>query len=113
MKLDAVLHIPMSEYCCGLDEEHILYRLRCAAGDMKRVTLFYADTACRVTPILFTPVSMERILSDAYHDYWQVTEKRHCSIMGMCLPIIWWMTAPSILSFPLITGRILLPCRIG
>ena len=75
MKLDAVLHIPMSEYCCGLDEEHILYRLRCAAGDMKRVTLFYADTACRVTPILFTPVSMERILSDAYHDYWQVTVK--------------------------------------
>lgn len=65
----------MSEYCCGLDEEHILYRLRCAVGDMKRVTLFYADTACRVTPILFTPVSMERILSDAYHDYWQVTVK--------------------------------------
>lgn len=75
MKLDAVLHIPMSEYCCGLDEEHILYRLRCAAGDMKRVTLFYADTACRVTPILFSPVPMERILSDAYHDYWQVTVK--------------------------------------
>ena len=30
MKLDAVLHIPMSEYCCGLDERHIVYRLRCA-----------------------------------------------------------------------------------
>ena len=36
MKLDAVLHIPMSEYCCGLDERHIVYRLRCAKGDMKR-----------------------------------------------------------------------------
>ena len=47
MKLDAVLHIPMSEYCCGLDERRIVYRLRCAKGDMKRVTLFYADTACR------------------------------------------------------------------
>ena len=32
MKLDAVLHIPMSEYCFGLDETHIVYRLRCAKG---------------------------------------------------------------------------------
>ena len=72
MKLDAVLHIPMSEYCCGLDERHIVYRLRCAGGDLQRVTLFYADTACRVNPILFTSVPMEKVLSDACHDYWQV-----------------------------------------
>ena len=72
MKLDAVLHIPMSEYCCGLDERHIVYRLRCARGDLQRVTLFYADTACRVNPILFTSVPMEKVLSDACHDYWQV-----------------------------------------
>ena len=72
MKLDAVLHIPMSEYCCGLDERHIVYRLRCARGDLQRVTLFYADTACRVNPILFTAVPMEKVLSDACHDYWQV-----------------------------------------
>ena len=64
MKLDAVLHIPMSEYCCGLDERHIVYRLRCARGDLQRVTLFYADTACRVNPILFTSVPMEKLLSD-------------------------------------------------
>ena len=54
MKLDAILHLPMSEYCCGLDERRIVYRLRCARGDLKQVTLFYADTACRVDPI---PVS--------------------------------------------------------
>ena len=71
MKLDAVLHIPMSEYCFGLDETHIVYRLRCARDDLKRVTLCYGDTACRVTPILFTPVSMELTASDPYHDYWQ------------------------------------------
>ena len=64
MKLDAVLHIPMSEYCCGLDERRIVYRLRCARGDLQRVTLFYADTACRVNPILFTSVPMEKVLSD-------------------------------------------------
>ena len=72
MKQDAVLHIPMSEYCCGLDERRIVYRLRCARDDLKHVTLFYADTACRVNPILFTAVPMEKILSDTFHDYWQV-----------------------------------------
>lgn len=72
MKLDAVLHIPMSEYCHGLDEKRIVYRLRCAKGDLKRVTLWYGDTACRVTPIVFTPVPMTVAASDLYHDYWQV-----------------------------------------
>ena len=70
MKLDAILHIPMSEYAHGLDEDHIVFRLRCAKGDLKRCTLYYGD--CRVTPILFTPVPMELTLSDQYHDYYQV-----------------------------------------
>ena len=72
MKLDAILHIPMSEYCHGLDENHIVYRMRSAKGDLKKVTLYYGDTACRVTPIIFTPVLMELVMSDLYHDYWQV-----------------------------------------
>ena len=71
MKLDAVLHIPMSEFCHGLDDNHIVYRMRSAKGDLKRVTLFYGDTACRVTPIIFTPVHMELVASSMYHDYWQ------------------------------------------
>lgn len=73
MKLDAVLHVPMSQYAYGCDEHHITYRLRCARGDLKRVTLYYGDTACRVTPIVFTAVPMEVILWDKLHDYWQVT----------------------------------------
>lgn len=73
MKLDAVLHIPMSSYCHAVDEAHIVYRLRCARGDLQRVTLFYGDTACRVTPIVFTPVPMEIVAKDRYHDYWQAT----------------------------------------
>jgi len=72
MKLDAILHIPMSEYCHGLDENHIVYRLRSARGDLKKVTLYYGDTACRVTPIIFTPVPMELVVSDLLHNYWQV-----------------------------------------
>lgn len=72
MKLDAILHIPMSEYAHGLDENHIVFRLRCAKGDLKRCTLYYGDTACRVTPILFTPAPMELTLSDLYHDFYQL-----------------------------------------
>ncbi len=72
MKLDAVLHIPMSEYAYGLDETHIVYKLRCAKGDLKKVTLYYGDTACRVTPITFFPVKMDIVASDKLHDYWQV-----------------------------------------
>lgn len=72
MKLDAVFHQPMSEYCHGLSEAQIVYRLRCARGDLQKVTLYYGDTACRVTPILFTPVKMEKVASDLLHDYWQV-----------------------------------------
>lgn len=72
MKLDAILHIPMSEYAHGLDERRIVFRLRCARGDLKRCTLHYGDTACRVTPILFTPASMELALSSQYHDYYQI-----------------------------------------
>ena len=73
MRLDAVLHIPMSQYAYGEDERHITYRLRCARGDLQRVTLHYGDTACRVTPIVFTAVPMEAVLRDKLHDYWQVT----------------------------------------
>ena len=49
MNYAAILHLPMSEYCHGLDENRIVYRLRCARGDLERVTLSYGDTACRVT----------------------------------------------------------------
>lgn len=73
MRLESVLHIPMSEYCHGIDENRIVYRLRCGRDDLKKVTLYYGDTACRVTPIIFTPAPMEKAASDGYHDYWQVT----------------------------------------
>ena len=78
MNYAAILHRPVSEYCHGLDEKRIVYRLRCARGDLKRVTLSYGDTACRVTPIIFTTLEMELAASDAYHDYWQaVVESKY------------------------------------
>ena len=60
MKLDAILHIPMSEYCHGLDEKYIVYRMRSTKGDLKRVTLYYGDTACRVTKTRSASSSCER-----------------------------------------------------
>ena len=75
MKLDAITHIPMSQYAHGIDEEHIVFRLRCAKGDLTRCTLYYGDTACRVTPILFTPAEMHVAVSDMLHDYWEIILK--------------------------------------
>ncbi len=72
MRAECILHVPMSEYACGLDEHNIVYRIRCAKGDLKRVTLCYADTACRVTPLLFSEAPMEIAASDEFFDYWQV-----------------------------------------
>ena len=73
MKREAILHIPMSEYAHGLDEGHIVLRLRAARGDLAHVTLWYGDTACRKTPIDWFPEPMERVLSDEYHDWWELT----------------------------------------
>lgn len=72
MKRDAILHIPMSQYAHGLDEAHIVFRLRCAKGDLKRCTLWYGDTGCRKNPIDFFPESMELVGSTTEHDYWEV-----------------------------------------
>ena len=73
MKKETILHIPMSEYAHGLDERRIVLRLRAARGDLERVTLWYGDTACRKTPIDWFPEPMERVLSDEYHDWWELT----------------------------------------
>lgn len=72
MRLDAITHIPMSEYAYGLDEKHIVYRLKASKGDLIKVTLYYGDTACMVNPIIFTKEDMSIIASDKLFDYWQV-----------------------------------------
>lgn len=72
MRREAILHLPMSQYAHGLDEKHIVFRLRCAKGDLRECTLYYGDTGCRVNPIIFTPVPMERVASTMEHDYWEV-----------------------------------------
>ena len=58
MRKDAILHLPMSEYCHAIGEKRIVFRLRAARGDLAACTLYYGDTACRKTPIDFFPAPM-------------------------------------------------------
>lgn len=75
MKKEAILHIPMSHYASGFDEDTMIFRLRCARDDITSCELFYGDTACRVTPIIFTGVPMSIVASDELHDYWEIELK--------------------------------------
>lgn len=75
MKKEAILHIPMSEYAHGIDEEHYVFRLRAAKGDIRECNLFYGDTACRQTPIIFTREPMKIVAQDDLFDYFEVEMK--------------------------------------
>ena len=72
MNRSAVLHIPMSQYAYGIDEKHVMIRLRAGRGDLKTCRLYYGDRACRLTPVLFTAKEMQVEASTEEFDYWQV-----------------------------------------
>ena len=72
MKREAILHIPMSNYAHGLNESHIVFRLRAARGDLRTCRLYYGDRACRVTPVIFSKATMEVVARDEYFDYFEV-----------------------------------------
>ena len=72
MRKDAILHLPMSEYCHAVSEKRIVFRLRAARGDLAACTLYYGDTACRKTPIDFFPAPMRVVQQDEWHDWWEV-----------------------------------------
>lgn len=65
----------MSEYAHGIDEEHYVFRIRTGKGDITACTLYYGDTACRQTPILFTAEPMRVVASDELFDYYEVEMK--------------------------------------
>ena len=71
MNKSAILHIPMSNYAHGISETRLVIRLRVAKGDLTSCTLYYGDTACRQTPILFTAVPMQIVASDECFDYYE------------------------------------------
>ncbi len=76
MNKSAILHIPMSQYAYGIDENHVAIRLRTQHGDLIRCTLFYGDRACRLTPVVFTEQEMKKIIECELYDYYEaVLEK--------------------------------------
>jgi glycosidase len=72
MKREAILHIPMSNYAHGIDEKHVLFRLRTAREDVRTCRLFYGDRACRMTPVIFSSAVMDLVAQDEYFDYYEV-----------------------------------------
>lgn len=71
MKKEAVLHIPMSQYAYGTDENHVTIRLRVAHDDIKRCTLYYGDRSCRKTPVIFSKQEMYIEAKSTLFDYFQ------------------------------------------
>lgn len=72
MNFEAIQHIPMSQQAHGIDPSHVVFRLRAGRDDLKHCTLFYADRACRLTPVIFSSVEMQVEAQDEWFDYFQV-----------------------------------------
>ena len=72
MNKSAILHIPMSQYAYGIDESHVVIRLRTAKDDLRKCTLYYGDRACRKTPVIFTKVEMKIMAQAPLYDYYEV-----------------------------------------
>lgn len=71
MDKSVVLHIPMSQYAYGTDENHVTIRIRTKRDDIKACTLYYGDRACRRTPVIFTEKGMELTAQTALFDYYE------------------------------------------
>lgn len=72
MNLSAIKHVPMSADAHGISEWEVVFRLRCGRGDLGACTLYYADRACRQTPVLFSATPMKVTAQDEWFDYYEV-----------------------------------------
>ncbi len=72
MEKNAILHIPLSNYAYGLDETHMVFRLRAARGDLKSCVFYYGDRAFRQNPVVFTKKDMSISARDELFDYFEV-----------------------------------------
>lgn len=72
MNKSAILHIPMSQYAYGVDEKHVVIRLRAQRDNLAKCTLYYGDRACRQTPVIFTKAEMKVVAQSPLYDYYEV-----------------------------------------
>lgn len=71
MKLEAILHIPLSQYAYALDERTLTIRLRTAKGDAEECTVFYGDRVEPKPEITVFSVKMELVSTDDLFDYFE------------------------------------------
>ena len=69
----AILHIPLSQYAFTNSETSLTIRLRAGKGNLTRCTLWYGDRVYPGDPVVFAPLSMEKIASDLYFDFFEAT----------------------------------------
>lgn len=72
MKLEAIQHIPLSNYAFAVDELTVVLRLRTGRGDIKNCSVYYGDRVCIKEPIDVERINMEKISSDNLFDYYEV-----------------------------------------
>lgn len=73
MQKEAILHIPLSNYAHGINEDHMVFRLRAARGDLKSCIFYYGDRACKANPVIFSHKSMSLVAQDELFDYFEIT----------------------------------------
>lgn len=71
MQLQAVLHVPLSNYAFAENEKSLVIRLRTAKDDIKTCCLYYGDRVCEKDPIDVTEIEMKKIASDELFDYYE------------------------------------------
>ncbi len=75
MNKSAILHIPQSQYAFADNETTMTIRIRSAANDLTRCTLYYGDRACRKSPVDFFPIPMVLSARDDLFDYYEISFK--------------------------------------
>lgn len=71
MNKSAILHIPMSQYAYGIDENHVTIRIRTGRDDIRKCVLYYGDRSCRQTPVIFSSQEMYVVAQTELFDYFE------------------------------------------
>lgn len=75
MQLQAVLHVPLSNYAFAVNQTSLVIRLRTARDDIQQCSLYYGDRVCEKDPIDVTELKMKKIASDQLFDYYEAEIK--------------------------------------
>lgn len=73
MKIEAILHTPLSKDAFMTDERTIVVRLRTGKNDMRLCQIYYGDRVCINEPIDVISAAMEKVASDVYFDYYEAS----------------------------------------